>query len=431
MSSRGDGWDDSARRSMGNLLTLCVAEGWRREPEGDVMRGISKRRMATCAAALGLVALVVALLPAAALGLTSLESLGKQLYFDQRLSTPNGQACADCHLPSAGWADPDNGIPVSEGVIAGRFGTRNSPTAAYAAFSPAFQWNAMKGVYVGGQFWDGRAADLVAQAKGPFLNPVEMNNPDKAAVVNDVRSASYASLFRRVFGSGSLTNVTKAYDNIAVAIAGYEKSTEVNAFTSKYDLYMAGKAALTAQEQQGMMLFRGKGNCSTCHGSCGMGGGGMGGGGMGGGGMGGGMGGGGCGMGSGAVFTDFSYRNLGIPRNTTLPYFDGAPIDLGLGGVLKDASQDGKFKVPTLRNVAKTAPYTHNGYFTSLSELIRFYNTRDLGGWPAAEVPRNVSGELGRSGAHRVRDRRHRGVPEHADRSAAVIRREASRRGVA
>ena len=119
--------------------------------------------------ALLLTLLLVALgvVPAMALGLTSQESLGKQIYFDRTLSQPNGQACSDCHLPSAGWADPDRGLPVSEGVVLGLYGGRNSPTSAYAAYSPAFQWNAMKGVYLGGQFWDGRAADLAAQAKGP------------------------------------------------------------------------------------------------------------------------------------------------------------------------------------------------------------------------------------------------------------------------
>ena len=133
-----------------------------------------------------------------------------------------------------------------------------------------------------------------------------MHNPDKAAVVSDVRNGSYASLFRKVFGSSSLNNVKSAYDQIATAIAAFEKSTEVNTFSSKYDAVMAGRASFTAQEQQGMMLFRGKGNCTTCHGCGMMGGGGMGGGGMGGGGMGGGgMGGGGCGMGANAVFTDY------------------------------------------------------------------------------------------------------------------------------
>ena len=339
------------------------------------------RHAATRTLLLGLLLFCVgAVLPATALGLTSLETLGKKIYFDRTLSDPNGQACSDCHLPSAGWADPDQGLPVSEGVVPETFGGRNSPTAAYAAFSPVFQWNAMRGMYIGGQFWDGRAADLVAQAKGPFLNPVEMHNPDKATVVNDVKNGSYAALFRKVFGSSSLNNVEAAYDKIATAIAGYEKSREVNAFSSKYDAVMAGRAAFTAQEQQGRTLFAGKGSCTTCHG-CGMGG----------------MGGGGCGMGANAVFTDFSYRNLGVPRNTAFPFSPAAPADLGLGAIVHDSNQDGKFKVPTLRNIAMTAPYTHNGSFATLHDLIDFYNTRDVpgAGWAEPEVDYNLSGQLG------------------------------------
>jgi cytochrome c peroxidase len=327
---------------------------------------------------------VGAVLPATALGLTSLETLGKKIYVDRTLSDPNGQACSDCHLPSAGRADPDQGLPVSEGVVPKNFGGRNSPTAAYAAYSPVFQWNAMKGMYVGGQFWDGRAADLVAQAKGPFLNPVEMHNPDKATVV-DVKNGSYAALFRKVFGSASLNNAEAAYDKIATAIAGYEKSTEVNAFSSKYDAIMTGRASFTALEQQGRTLFAGRGSCATCHG-CGVGG-------M----SGGGMSGGGCGVGANAVFTDFSYRNLGVPRNTAWPLLAAAPVDLGLGATVHNSAQDGKFKVPTLRNVAATAPYTHNGSFTTLRELIDFYNTRDVPGAGRAdpEVDYNLSGQLG------------------------------------
>ncbi len=100
---------------------------------------------------------VLAILPASAAALTSLETLGKKIYWDAALSTPNGQSCGSCHDPSAGWADPYRSLPVSRGVVPGLFGGRNAPPAAYATFSPSFQWNSMKGVYAGGQFWDGRA----------------------------------------------------------------------------------------------------------------------------------------------------------------------------------------------------------------------------------------------------------------------------------
>jgi cytochrome c peroxidase len=382
--------------------------------------GVIVRHRSFPAAALAAALLIIMLgaLASSAFALTSIESLGKKLYWDSRLSTPDGQSCADCHDPVAGWADPVRTWPVSQGVLPTLFGGRNSPPAAYAAYSPSFHWDSMKGVYAGGQFWDGRADDLVEQAKGPFLNPVEMANPDKAAVVEDVRTGSYASLFKKVFGRAAFNDVDAAYADIAVAIAAYESSTEVNRFSSKFDAVVAGRASFTSQEHQGFMLFRCQGGCSSCHtvggmggsgcdgggggmGGGGMGGGGMGGGGMGGGGMGGGgMGGGGMGGGmAGALFTDFSYRNLGLPYN---PAFLEEPLnfayapDLGLGGRAGFVDQAGAMKVPSLRNVAKSAPYGHNGYFATLREIVDFYNTRDVDpAWPDPEVPENVSMQLG------------------------------------
>jgi cytochrome c peroxidase len=305
--------------------------------------------------------------------------LGKLLYFDTNLSTPAGQSCASCHAPDSGFADPDHDLPVSRGVIFDRFGNRNSPTAAYMAFSPDFHYDADDGVFVGGQFWDGRAKDLVEQAKGPFLNPLEMNNADEAEVVGKVAASEYAALFERVYGVGALDDVATAYGQIAEAIAAYEKSAEVNRFTSKFDAVMAGKATFTAAEQRGLELFDDpeKGNCAACHVSTGSG-------------------------STPALFTDFTYDNLGVPRNPDNPFLklpaalnpDGADfIDLGLGGVLKDAAENGKFKVPTLRNIAVTAPYMHNGVFATLQEVVEFYNARDLGGFPAPEVAENVNTE--------------------------------------
>ena len=127
--------------------------------------------------------------------LTPFEKLGKKLYFDENLSEPNGQSCASCHLPSAGFADPDQGIPVSEGVIPGLFGGRNSPTAAYAMYNPIFHFDGE--LYIGGQFLDGRATGnelgdpLADQALAPFLNPVEMANTSKTTVVGDALESNY------------------------------------------------------------------------------------------------------------------------------------------------------------------------------------------------------------------------------------------------
>jgi cytochrome c peroxidase len=339
--------------------------------------------------------------------LTPKQQLGKQLFFDSNLSHPDGQSCASCHAPESGFTDPDKSIPVSKGVFADRFGNRNSPSAAYMAFSPVFHYDPKEELYVGGQFWDGRSATLAEQAKQPFLNKVEMANPDKATVIKDVRNAIYAPLFKRVYGPDSLNDVEQAYEYVADAIAAFESTQQFNAFTSKFDYYLAGKAKLTKQEQRGLKLYEAeeKGNCAACHP-----------------------------LwpdendGTPPLFTDFTYDNLGVPRTPTNPFYtlpkqfnpDGKKfVDIGLAAnpqVKADGraqQEKGKVKVPTLRNITLTAPYMHNGYFADLRNVVDFYNTRDSkprcpnpltteadaikqGCWPVAEMTENVNkDELG------------------------------------
>ena len=305
------------------------------------------------------------------------QQLGRILYFDKHLSNPIGQACASCHLPRAGYAEPDQELPVSEGAVPGRFGGRNAPSSAYAAYSPIFGKDLIAGLYIGGQFWDGRAPTLEAQAKGPFLNPVEMNNTVEG-VVQAVRNSNYAWLFKLVYGPNSLDDTNSAYDLIAKAIASFERSNQVNRFTAKYDFYLKGKVALTAQEQRGLQLFNGKGNCAACHPSTSVDG------------------------KTPPLFTDFSYDNLGVPRNMEYPFYQMNPSpypDLGLGKIVNDSGQNGKFKVMTLRNIALTAPYSHNGYFKTLKEIVHYYNTKNTGLWPEPDVAENVNTtELGNLG---------------------------------
>jgi cytochrome c peroxidase len=389
-------------------------------------------------------ALAMALFASAATAEPTIESVGKALYFDTDLSNPRGQSCGSCHDPGAGFADPDADLPVSQGAVPVRFGNRNTPTAAYAMFIPERSYDETLQTYVGGQFWDGRAPTLEEQAKGPFLNPVEMNMPNKQAVVARVAQADYAADFKAVFGAQSLSmkDVEGAYDRIAEAIAAYERTEEVNPFTSKHDYAesLTGPARMqtyTMAERQGMMLFNGAAQCNVCHVTPMSGGGGMGpdGGGMGPGGGGGtgpggggGMGGGGMGPGAGPgpnmediiptepiLFSDYRYANLGIPKNWESPFLrlprlfnpEGlAYVDHGLaadlpGGVEANAEFDGMFRTPSLRNVGVTAPYGHNGYFKTLKEIVHFYNTRDVPGadWPEPEVPYNIDtatmGDLG------------------------------------
>jgi cytochrome c peroxidase len=314
------------------------------------------------------------------------ERLGKLLFFDQSLSTPPGQACAACHAPEAAFADPNVDLPVSRGARLGRYGSRNDMTTAYSAFVPALHRDQEEDVWVGGLFWDGRADSLAEQAQGPPLNPLEMANPDTATIAEKLRALSYAGLFAEIYGPDALSDPGRAYTYMADAIEAYEKSAEMSPFTSKYDQWLRGEAQLNERQLRGLELFEAedKGNCAACHPSRP------------------------AEDGSPPLFTDFTYDNLGVPRNPENPFYtlpselnpDGfAFVDLGLGETVDDSSQDGKFRVPTLRNVAFTPPYMHNGVFKTLFSVVAFYNTRDLGAWPAPEVSENVNmeelGDLG------------------------------------
>jgi cytochrome c peroxidase len=350
--------------------------------------------------------------------LTPLELLGKFLFFDENLSTPPGESCAACHAPEVGFTGPDSEIndmtAVYPGAVHTRFGNRKPPTAAYGGASPVLYYDEDEGLWIGGMFWDGRATGLTLgdplaeQAMGPFLNPLEQNNPMARLVCIRISNSVYAPLFEEVWGPGSLdfvSDVAGTYERIARSIAAYERSAEVNPFTSKYDYYLQGLVALTDQEALGLEVFNGKGNCAACHLSE---------------------------PGAGGeppLLTDFTYDNLGVPRNPQNPFYDaprkwnpdGADwVDPGLGGFLKNAGyapevyepEWGKHKVPTLRNVDKrphegfVKAFGHNGFFKSLEEIVHFYNTRDVPGagwqgqpWPEAEVSQNVnSDELGNLG---------------------------------
>ena len=331
---------------------------------------------------------------AAAAPLTPLQDLGRQLFLDAQLSTPAGVACSSCHSPDTAFTDPRKGS-TSPGAIAGRFGNRNSPTAMYAAFSPLFQLEADGTTYDGGLFLDGRATNLENQAQGPLLNPLEMANPDKATVVNTVRAATYAPLFKSVFGPSALNQTEPAYAMIASAIAAFERSPTFSPFSSKYDAYLAGQVQLTASEEHGRVLFNDptKGNCAACHPSTP------------------------ASDGTPPLFTDFTYDNLGVPRNPNNPFYTLPSalnpagvnfLDLGLGPIVGNTGDNGKFKVPTLRNIALTNPYMHNGYFQTLLGVVDFYNTRDVkpacpdpmttenlamaqGCWPQPETPATVN----------------------------------------
>ncbi len=337
-------------------------------------------------------------------GLSEKEELGRLLYFDENLSINRNQACATCHFPPAfvdpaNTADPINS-PVSAGSDVTLHGGRNAPSAGYAAFSPFFHWDGVEGLYIGGQFWDGRSTTLTEQAKGPFLNPVEMAMPSRAAVLARIAEKSnpnrsdYKKLWKAVYGvklslldePDSDVEVDALYEMMADAIAAFEKTRLFSPFTSKFDYVLAGLATFTDAEQRGLDLFNGKAQCNACHVSDTL-----------------------VAPDGGIMpplFTDFTYDNIGIPKSTH-PLLVDNPVDLGLGGRADIAARDpagaekGKHKVMSLRNIAVTAPYGHNGFFATLEDIVHFYNTRDVADWPAPEVADNVNvdelGDLGLS----------------------------------
>jgi cytochrome c peroxidase len=366
----------------------------------------------------------------------ALAELGDEIFEDTILSIGRNQSCESCHTAEWGFGGPSSEVnaagAVYEGSIEGRFGNRRPPSSAYSTPAELFKLTRRAGgAFVGGNFWDGRATGWVLgnpasdQAQGPFTNPVEQALRDPACVVYRVSIADYGELYRELWGDAidsiefpddidelceeegdplTFDNHNRAlidteYANIAISIAVYEESH--NLFSSKFDAARRGLYRFTAQEQRGLALFNGKAKCSRCHPS----------------------------NGRDPLFTDYTYDNLGVPKNPLNPATIATPTwaDPGLGGFLLQtqwsglaASQWGKMKVPTLRNVdlrpyeGAVKAYMHNGVFKSLEEVVRFYNTRDVlptcypgiaraewgvSCWPEPEVPQNVNNaELGNLG---------------------------------
>ncbi|MES9862047.1 MAG: cytochrome c peroxidase [Candidatus Thiodiazotropha sp. LLP2] len=317
----------------------------------------------------------------------TMEALGRKLFFDTNLSSGSNQACSSCHDPNNGFADPRVTVnaPVSEGSIGGSFGDRNAPTAAYASFTPSFgtvsaseQTPETDSNYQGGQFLDGRAIDLVTQAKGPFLNPVEMNNASAAEVVAKVQNADYAPDFIDVFGADAFGDVDTAYHNIALAIAAFETSDEVNLFSSKFDAFLNGSYTFTASELRGFNLFQdaSTAKCANCHT-----------------------------LGDtpqSSLFTNFRYYNIGTPSNPQNPanIADSSFVDQGLGASaaidpVDQVEERGKFRVPTLRNVELTSPYMHNGVYETLDEVVLHYDIQVANLFITPEVnSANIAAEM-------------------------------------
>lgn len=309
---------------------------------------------------------------------TTKVALGRALFNDTTLSQPAGQSCASCHQAGSAFTDPRQDSPTSEGAVAGRFGKRQTPTIKYMAFSPPFHFDTKEQDFIGGQFWDGRAVNLKDQVHFPMLSAGEMNNASKADIVARVKASPLGNTLRQLYGDTIFNNSDNAFDAIADAIAAFESSPEFNPFSSKYDYFLKGKTTLTDAETRGLALFKGKAGCAKCHPSD---------------------------PGPGGeppLFTDFTYDNIGLPKNLNNRFLNMPPllnpdgpsvIDHGLMDTTKRPEDAGRMKVPTLRNIAITAPYFHNGVIQSLEQAVQFYNKRDVGGFDAPEIPQTMNRE--------------------------------------
>lgn len=246
-------------------------------------------------------------------------ALGRRLYYDTQLSVDDTVSCATCHHPDAGFADPK---PVSVGVQ-GKTGTRNSPTVCNSAYYTL-------------QFWDGRAPSLEKQAEGPVENPVEMAHTLRGVEERLAKDATYVAEFERAFGPGPIT-----YQKVEKAIATFERT--VVSGNSPFDRWYFGgdKKAISVAARRGFEVFRDpqKGNCAVCHTI----------------------------EEKHALFTDNKFHNIGVGVR------DGEPTDLGRWEVTKVESDRGAFKTRSLRNVAQTSPYMHDGSLNTLKDVVDFY----------------------------------------------------------
>ncbi len=289
----------------------------------------------------------------------SLESeaaLGERLFFDVNLSANRTQACATCHDPAHAFTDP-RGM-ASLGDDGESLGDRNAPTVTYAALTPVFHRDA-DGQWRGGQFLDGRAATLEDQAGGPPLNPAEMGMPDAAHVVARLREdPAYVEAFATLYGAEVLEDAQAGYAAMTRALAAFERQPQFSPFESKYDRFLRGEVELSRDEELGRILFFSEQftNCNQCHQLSTR------------------------PSDPHETFTDYSFHNIGVPENRDLRDMNGvAPgtVDDGLAAhpdLNGDAAQRGKFRTPTLRNVAVTGPYMHNGVFEDLRTVVLFYN---------------------------------------------------------
>ena len=332
-----------------------------------------------------------------------LAQLGRLLFFDPSLSASGKQACATCHDPHYAYGPPPGKALALGGPHMNRPGKRAVPSLRYLHGAPAFQeqYHFLDGDVgpIGGLMWDGRAANLQEQAALPLLNPDEMANASASEVGRKLSRAPYAEQFRAVFGTDIFKDPRRAFIAGLRALEAFEQvPKEFYPFSSRYDAYLRGEVELTEQEERGVELFKDpeKGNCASCH----------------------------LGIsraGAPPPFTDFDLVNVGVPRNPRIPAnADRAYYDLGLCGPERRdfagrKEYCGYFRSPTVRNTAIRDAFFHNGVFTSLQEVMDFYNERDL--HPEKFYPRNPDGSV-----HRYDDMPP-GIPDNIDHDPPLDRK--------
>ena len=314
--------------------------------------------------------------------LSPLQRLGKSIFFDPSLSASGKEACATCHDPKYAYGPPPGRIIAFGGPRMNRSGTRTVPSLRYLREVPPFkeEYKFLDGDVgpIGGLMWDGRAASLEEQAKLPLLAANEMDNAGPADVARKLAHAPYAAQFKAVFGAQIFKDPGKTFAAGLSALAAFQQvPEEFYPYSSRYDAYLRGEIELTVQEERGADLFKDpdKGNCASCH----------------------------LGTSRDGVpppFTDFDFVNVGVPRNPRLPAnSDPRHYDLGLCGpnrldLARKRDLCGFFRSPTVRNTAIREAFFHNGIFTTLRQVMVFYNERDL--HPEKFYARNPDGSVHR-----------------------------------
>ena len=331
-------------------------------------------------------------------GVDQLGALGRAMFNDPGLSASGQLACASCHDPAAAFGPNARTPSPFAGDDPAQDGTRAIPSLRYAQFAGRFtehtvddeETHGVDGGPTGGFTWDGRADTAREQARIPLFDAREIGNADEAALARRVAAAPYAAQFRRAFsapGRDVFADPKQVVAWVALAFEVFEQGPEFAPFDSRYDRVLAGRETLSPAERRGLALYRDpdKGNCDTCHPSRR------------------------SGSGRAPLFTDAGFIAVAAPRRPELPPLAasasypvaaqarGAEVDLGLcrsgrPGLTDDPSFCGRFRTPTLRNVALRASFFHNGSVHSLRDAVAFYATRDTD--PARWYSKNADGSV-------------------------------------